>query len=94
ASIAFIRARSGHEREARKALARLKNLSKSKPVEAGALAEAYLGLGDKESALNWLEKGYEQHSTSLSLLKVDPLYDPLRSDPRFQKLLQKMGLDQ
>jgi len=49
--------------------------------------------GNKEQAFIWLEKGYSQHA-SLTTLKVDPIYDPLRGDPRFQNLLHGVGLDQ
>jgi hypothetical protein len=41
-----------------------------------------------------LEKAYDQHSNGLTALKVDPVYDPLRNDPRFQNLLQRVGLAQ
>jgi hypothetical protein len=40
----------------------------------------------------WLQKAYAEHSSDLTALKVDPTYDPLRSDPRFQAVLHKMGL--
>jgi hypothetical protein len=58
------------------------------------LAWAYAGIGDKKQALAWLEKAYLQHSNALTALKVDPVYDPLRNDPRFQNLLQHVGLAQ
>jgi hypothetical protein len=53
---------------------------------------AYLGLGDKDAAFVWLEKAYAQHSNSITTLKVDPIYDPLRGDPRLQDLLRRVGL--
>jgi hypothetical protein len=53
----------------------------------------YLGLGDKERALDGLEKAYEARSQWLTLLKVDKVYDPFRSDPRFIELLKKVGLN-
>jgi hypothetical protein len=52
----------------------------------------YLGLGDKDEAFAWLERVYSQHSNVLTTLKVDPHFDPLRSDPRFQDLLRRVGL--
>jgi TolB-like protein/class 3 adenylate cyclase/Tfp pilus assembly protein PilF len=51
-----------------------------------------IGLGKKEQALNWLEKAYEGRDGSMVLLKVDPVFDGIRSDPRFTALLRKMGL--
>jgi hypothetical protein len=42
----------------------------------------------------WLEKSYRAHSTMLTTLKVEPIYDPLRSEPRFQELMRRVGLAQ
>jgi len=53
----------------------------------------HLGLGDSEPALNGLEKTYEVRSQWLNMLKVEKIYDPLRSDSRFIALLNKVGLD-
>jgi hypothetical protein len=53
----------------------------------------YLALGDKDRALAGLEKAYEVRSQWLFLLKVDKIFDPLRSEPRFIELLNKVGLD-
>ena len=52
----------------------------------------YLGLGDKEQAFAWLEEAYKERSGMLSWLKVDPDFEPLRDDPRFDDLLAKIGL--
>jgi len=54
----------------------------------------YLGLGEKEKALDWLEKCYADRDGQCCFLKVDPLYDSLRNEPRFQAVLKKVGLDQ
>jgi TolB-like protein len=53
-------------------------------------AKAYLGLGDKDKALAELEAAYENHESTLSWLKVEPQFDPLRSDPRFVELVRKI----
>ncbi len=53
---------------------------------------AYIGMNKKEEAFAYLWKAYEGHSTSLTALKVDPLFDPLRGDPRFQTILRGVGL--
>jgi len=52
----------------------------------------YLGVGKKDQALNLLQKAYSEHSNVVAFLKVDPMYDPLRDDPRFQDLLRRVGL--
>ena len=50
----------------------------------------HLGLGEKETALEWLEKCYEDQDVLCVGLKVYPIYDPLRNEPRFQALLKKV----
>jgi hypothetical protein len=54
----------------------------------------YIGMGNNDQAIAWLEKAYAQHSNGLTALKVDPAFDPLRGDPRFQDLLRRVGLSQ
>jgi hypothetical protein len=51
-----------------------------------------VSLGDKDQALRWLERGYNERDAWLALLKVWPPFDPLSSDPRFQDLLGRMNL--
>jgi ACT domain-containing protein len=63
-----------------------------KPSNA-AIAIIYTGLDDKEHALDWLEKAYQERDTIMTHLKVDPLFDTLRSQPRFQQLIRRMHLD-
>jgi len=50
-------------------------------------------LGDKNQAFEWLDKAYQTRS-NLGFLKVDPIFDPIRSDPRYADLLHRMGLPQ
>jgi hypothetical protein len=54
---------------------------------------AYLGLGDNEQALAWLERAYQEHAPILQYIKVHPFLDPLRNDPRFTDLVRRVGLD-
>ena len=56
------------------------------------IARIYAGLGDKEQAFKWLEKGYEERTDQLTRLKVDPTFDGLRSDPRLIDLMRRVGL--
>lgn len=57
------------------------------------IAWIYTGLGEKEKALQWLERACEAHAPNMVMLKVWPVWDPLRADPRFQALLKRMNLD-
>jgi tetratricopeptide (TPR) repeat protein len=56
------------------------------------IAGIYAQLGDKDHAFDWLEKAYLGHDWLLGFLNVDPLFDPLHSDPRFQEMLRRIGL--
>jgi hypothetical protein len=56
------------------------------------IVPAYIGMGNNDRAIAWLEKAQAQHSNGLTALKVDPVYDPLRSDPRFRHLMRQVGL--
>ena len=91
-NLAYIYGRSGQTAQARNALRELIQENQRGPVDVRIIAMAYAGVGDKEQALAWLEKAYAQHSNELTALKVDPIYDSLRGDPRFQDLLRRVGL--
>src|SRR2546429_253666 len=75
---------SGNKMEAEKILDQLKALSKARYVSAYSFALAYLGLGNKEEALRWLEQSYQDLAgADVGWVKRDPLLDPLPGDPRF-----------
>jgi serine/threonine-protein kinase len=59
-----------------------------------AIANWYRGAGEYEKAMDWLEKAFDQHDPGLPYINIEPKYDPLRSDPRFQDLLRRMNLPQ
>ncbi len=65
--------------------------SKTRYVSPLVLVGAYLTSGDKDHAFEYLEKAYRERSPVLFAIKVDPSWDPLRSDPRFQDLLRRMN---
>jgi hypothetical protein len=67
-------------------------MNRTQHIDPLIFTYAYLGLNDKNQALKFLEKAYAEHSVSLTALKVDPLYDSIRAEPRFTKLLLQMGL--
>jgi serine/threonine-protein kinase len=84
-------ARSGKRTEALKILNQLKELSKQRYVNAYSFAVVYVGLGDKEEALRWLEQSYQDRAGSdVGWIRVDSLVDPLRGDPRFEALAEKI----
>ncbi|MFQ5677755.1 MAG: hypothetical protein ACE5G1_17835, partial [bacterium] len=64
------------------------------PFNSSNIAPIYAALGEKEQALDWLERAYEARLGFLVGVKVDPDYYPLHGEPRFQALLEKMGLDE
>ena len=61
-------------------------------VPAMDFVRLHVRLGDKEQAFAWLEKAYEERTRFIFELKVDPLFDSLRADPRFTKLLRRLNL--
>jgi len=83
-------ARKGQAEEARKVLARLREQAKSQYVSPYALAVVLTAIGDKPHAIDELEHGYDEAGFYISLIKVDPLFDDLRGDPRFEALVQKI----
>jgi serine/threonine-protein kinase len=92
AALAHVFAISGRTSEAQKTLDELIQLSKRRYVPASYVAWISLGLGDTATALEWLEKAYQERDFYLIYLKVDPRLDPLRGDAHFKDLLRRVGL--
>jgi tetratricopeptide (TPR) repeat protein len=90
--LAYMYSVLGRKSEARKILQRVLTLSKQAPVHPGLIALIYASLGEKEEALAWLERAYQERSELMVWLKVDPRFDGLRPDPRFQDLMRRVGL--
>ncbi len=85
-------AAAGQTADALRMLDELREMSGERWVPSGVVALIYVGLGDNGQAIQWLEKAYQEHSTpGIESLQVDPLFDPLRDDPRFQDLVQRMN---
>ena len=89
---AYLHARMGRRVQAQAELAKSLQLSLDKPVSSGAVALTYAALGDKDKAFLWLEKAYAENSSFMTSLKFWSVFDPLRSDPRFADLLNRVGL--
>lgn len=84
---------AGNAAQARRILQDLRNKGKEEYVAPMNLARVYLGMGDDDGALDWLENARAQGSSTfwLMTMNADPMYDTLRRDPRFQVLLKRIG---
>src|SRR5436853_927906 len=84
-------ASSGNKREALKILEQLKEISRRRYVSMYSFAIVYLALGDKQEALRWLEQCYQDRAgADIGWIRVDSLVDPLRGEPRFEALAEKI----
>jgi len=61
-------------------------------VPATSIATIHMAMGDREQAIAWLNRAYEQRDVRMTFLKVDHRWDPLRADPRFVAIAQRIGL--
>jgi adenylate cyclase len=84
---------SGDRAKAEQSLHELEDLAKRQYVSPTAFVTIYLGLANKEKALDWLEKAYEEQDSACWYLKIDQIYDGVRNEPRFQAILKKIGLE-
>ena len=94
ATLGYVYGRMGRAADARKVVADLEDQSKKTYVAPTNFAKIYIGLGDRDQAFAWLDKGYQQRDFWLTFLKGDPIFDSLRSDPRFQDLVRRVGFPQ
>ncbi len=86
-------AKMGRRDEAQQVLDDLINKSKEEWVPPIGMARLYFALGENDQGFKWLDKAYEVIDSGLWNIKVNPVYDNIRSDPRFKAILKKMGLD-
>jgi len=92
ASLGHLLGSSGKRDQAMTTLDQLQQMAHERYVSAYSFAIVYEGLGDKEKAFQWLEKGYQERVFEMNYLKVDPFLEGLRSDPRFVDLVRRAGL--
>src|ERR1043166_8393848 len=92
AELARAYALAGKRDEALKIIEELKKLSERKHVAPTVMGSIYGALGDKNQAFAFLNKAFDERDFLLIMLKVDPMFDPLRSDPRFAELARRVGL--
>lgn len=90
--LGYAKALSGNKGAAHELIQKLTARSRREYVPALSIALIYVGLGDRDRALEWLSHSYQDRSTHMVYAKVDPLLDSLRSEPRFNALLHQMGL--
>lgn len=92
ASIAEDFARTGYKGVQQSWLDGLTEISKHGYVSSYSIAEGHMRLGQKDRALDWLEKAYEEHDSGLVSIAVEPMFDSLRAEPRFQNIVRRMKL--
>jgi TolB-like protein/DNA-binding winged helix-turn-helix (wHTH) protein/Tfp pilus assembly protein PilF len=83
---------SGWRGYQKKRLEAMRDLRSREGGGAGIIADAYIQLGKTDAAFDWLDRSIEERSWHVVFLKVNPVYDPLRQDPRFKELLRRIGL--
>ena len=93
-TLAYIYGRSGQHAKAQEALEQILKVNRRRQVDAEYLVQAYIGVGNNDQALTWLEWAASHQPNVLTSIKVEPIYNPLRSEPRFQNLLKRVGLAQ
>jgi len=94
ASLAHTYGVSGQKEKARKILGELEGQAKKESISGYQFALIYVGLGEKEKALAALERAFQERSTLLAYTKMDPRFDPIRSDMRFIDIQRRIGLPQ
>jgi eukaryotic-like serine/threonine-protein kinase len=92
AGLGHVAARSGRQDEARAVLEELHRRAEKSYVSPVAFTGLYVTLGEYDTAFEWLEKAYQERRGWLAYLKIEPLLDGIRSDPRFLRLMQRLRL--
>jgi tetratricopeptide (TPR) repeat protein len=92
ADIGHLYAVSGEKSAAERVIRELNELSAHKYVNPFEIALIYVGLGEKNHAFEWLDRAYQERSDMMVYLNADPRLDPVRSEPRFDQLVRKVGI--
>ena len=93
APLGYAFAKTGRTEEAKQILSEMETVPKSENLPAQERAIVHIGLGDKDAAFYWLEKSYEERFPSVISLPTEPIFDDLRSDPRFAAFAKKLKLN-
>ena len=88
--LGYAYARAGLTQEAREILDELQRLAEERYVDPEAFGFVHVGLGDEARALDWLERAVDERTRGAIFLNERPIYDPLRSDPRFSDLVARV----
>lgn len=89
--IGYVSAAAGRPAKAKEVIDELLALSMDRYIPAHDLAQIYAGFGDKDQVIRWLNKADAERSRGMDFLKVNPVFDSVRSDPRFQEIIKRMG---
>jgi len=89
--LGYVYGMAGRSKDAMAMLDEMRQMAKTKYISPVHFAVVYIGLKQKDQAFFWLEKAFEERAFEILLIKVDPRFDSLRSDPRFQDLLRRMN---
>jgi len=90
---AYVYGRWGKQHEAEQAFQETLKLSRRARLEPSNYMLLNIGLGKKKEALDWLEKAYDERTSNMNAIKVDPVYDPLRNEPRFHAVMKQIHLE-
>ena len=94
ALVGFVQGKSGRRDAAQAVIVELEKRYEIKEANGRDLAIVYMGLDEKDKAFEWLEKSYQDRGHFPAVLRLEPLLEPLRGDPRWNDLLRRVGLPQ
>jgi hypothetical protein len=83
---------AGNKTEAGKIIQQLHERSAREYVNPYVVATIYVALGDKNQTFEWLNKAIPEHTSYLAFMRMEPKFDPIRSDPRFADFMRRIGL--